>query len=60
MLLQQALLFDENQLTNQCLELIDKYSFEILSTDYFLECDLLLLKIILKRDTLSKFFFPFL
>jgi hypothetical protein len=54
MLLQQALLFDENQLINQCLDLIDKFSFEVLSTDYFLECDLQILKIILKRDTLSE------
>ena len=62
MLLNQALLFDESQLSNLCLDLIDKFCFEVLLTDYFLECDLQVLKLILKRDSLSKlsFFSPLL
>jgi BTB/POZ domain-containing protein 1/2 len=54
MLLQQAKLFDEMQLADLCLDLIDKYSSETFSSDCFLEIDLQLLKLVLKRDSLSK------
>lgn len=53
MLLQQARLFDEWQLTDLCLELIDKHSIEAFQSDCFLDIDQETLILILKRDTLG-------
>ena len=53
MLLQQSRLFDEFQLSELCLELIDKYSNEAFSAECFLEIDQETLILILKRDTLG-------
>ena len=53
MLLQQARLFDETQLAEMCLSIIDKNSCESFSSECFLDLDLETLMLILKRDTLG-------
>ncbi len=53
MLLQQARLFDELQLAELCLEIIDKHSIEAFQSDCFLDIDLNTLILIIKRDTLG-------
>jgi BTB/POZ domain-containing protein 1/2 len=53
MLLQQARLFDETQLAEMCLNIIDKNSCESFSSECFLDLDLETLMLILKRDTLG-------
>lgn len=53
MLLQQARLFDEQQLADLCLDIIDKHSVEAFQSDCFLDIDLETLVLILKRDTLG-------
>lgn len=52
MLLTQAILFDEGQLTILCLETIDKNTVEALAGDGFTDVDLATLKTVLQRDTL--------
>ena len=53
MLLQQARLFDEFQLTELCLDVIDKHSCEAFGSDCFSDIDLDTLILILKRDSLG-------
>ncbi len=53
MLLEQALLFDEPNLAELCLSLIDKRSCEAFSSEYFLDISLNTLVQIIKRDTLG-------
>ena len=53
MLLSQARLFDEINLADLCLQIIDKNSIESFSSEYFLDIDLDLLISVLKRETLS-------
>ncbi len=53
MLLEQALLFDEANLAELCLSLIDKSACEALSSEYFLDINLNTLVQIIKRDTLG-------
>jgi BTB/POZ domain-containing protein 1/2 len=53
MLLTQARLFDESELAESCLELIDKYALEVFSNENFYDIDLDLLTSIVKRDTLG-------
>lgn len=52
MLLTQARLFDEPQLTALCLEMIDKNTAEALAADGFTDIDLDTLSVVLERDTL--------
>jgi BTB/POZ domain-containing protein 1/2 len=53
MLLEQALLFDEVQLAELCLNIIDKNACDTFSSDYFLDIDLKTLNLVIKRDTLG-------
>ena len=53
MLLEQALLFDEETLADQCLRLIDKSSCEALASDCFLDLRLDTLIRVIGRDTLG-------
>lgn len=53
MLLTQARLFDEPQLANLCLEMIDKHTNEALQAEGFTDIDLATLKVVLERDTLG-------
>jgi hypothetical protein len=53
MILQQARLFDEPQLIEQCLDKIDTNSIEAFSSESFLDTDKDTLKLILMRDTLG-------
>lgn len=53
MLLEQALLFDEQQLVELCLGLIDKSPGEAFAADCFLDVNLDTLILVLKRDSLG-------
>lgn len=52
MLLSQALLFDEINLADLCLDAIDKHTINALQSEYFLDIDITTLKMVLSRDTL--------
>ncbi|KAL3982494.1 BTB/POZ domain-containing protein 1 domain protein [Acanthocheilonema viteae] len=52
MLLTQARLFDEPQLANLCLDIIDRNTIEALNAEGFTEIDLDTLCVVLKRNTL--------
>ncbi|KAI0987077.1 hypothetical protein GJ496_005215 [Pomphorhynchus laevis] len=53
LMLGQAYIFDEKQLANACLNVIDRFSSEALQSDSFLDIDKAILEIIVKRDSLA-------